>query len=112
MLFLACTVQEKLAPDNLTGVEHSNPRQLGQGKRQGDAPMTQATKAPKLTRKAAQLILRDAGMTLRPTGFGAEMKVARAGFPGGDPAAYFTDDLQDALDTGLHMARTLPRVAA
>ena len=55
-----------------------------------------------LTLKDVKARLRPLGVTCNRTGWDRELRVALAGARGGE--GYHTDDLADALDTGLHMA--------
>lgn len=56
----------------------------------------------KLTLKQAQGILRAIGITLTKNSYN-EYRVAFRG-KGNEDSAYYTNDLQDAVDTGRHMA--------
>lgn len=58
-------------------------------------------KTPTLTE--VREALRAEGLTVTRTGHGQEVKVRVKGSPAGE--GYFTDDMQDALDTGRDMAR-------
>lgn len=58
--------------------------------------------AGKLTIKEAKAIIRALGMTLRKTEYG-DFRVNY--YYAGEPSAYYTTDLQDAVDTAIAMKR-------
>ncbi len=58
----------------------------------------------RITFKAAQRELREAGVTLARTAVPGEFRVALAGRPARTAHGYYTDDLQDAVGTGRAMA--------
>lgn len=59
----------------------------------------------RITFKAAQRELREAGVTLARTAVPGEFRVALAGRPARTAHGYYTDDLQDAVGTGRAMAK-------
>ncbi len=63
----------------------------------------------KLTQKQVIAALKQIGLTMRATGYGKEVRVNYKG--GAEATAYYTDDLEDALGTGKHMAREREQAA-
>lgn len=67
---------------------------------------TAETRERRLTLKGVQEELCHLGLVVKRTSWGTEFMVRQKGLTGGE---YFTDDLQDALDTGRAMARDLAK---
>ncbi len=62
------------------------------------------TKNVKMTLSLVKNLLAQVNITICRTGYGEELKVRIKGSEAGH--GYFTTDLDDALQTGLHMAKT------